>query len=280
VLDGPEAEAALAGDAAEADRRMAARLAEPSKTVEAHGRISLVGAGPGDPELLTLRAARLVRRADVILYDKPVGRDVLAIARRDARLIDVGKRCGRHAMSQEAINRLLAHHARRGAHVVRLTGGDRFVFGRGGEELEWLRSAGVPVDVVPGITATTAAVRLGMPLTHHGVSRALHLVTGRGADGDDVELDWPKLARPGATLAIYMGGRTLPRLANRLFAAGLPADTPAVAIENATRGGGVFHRPDARHRRRRGEPVRIGCRPRSGARHGARPDLRARAKCP
>jgi uroporphyrin-III C-methyltransferase/precorrin-2 dehydrogenase/sirohydrochlorin ferrochelatase len=236
VLDGPEAEAALAGDEADADRRLAARLARPPRAGAAAGRVSLVGAGPGDAELLTLRAARLIRRADVVLYDKLVGSDVLAMARRDARLVDVGKRCGRHALSQEAINRLLVEHARRGAHVVRLKGGDPFVFGRGGEELDWLRSAGVPADIVPGVTAATAAAaRLGIPLTHRGISRALHLVTGHGADDSEVALDWPALARPGATLAIYMGARTLPRIAERLAEAGLPTATPTVAIENATR---------------------------------------------
>jgi len=238
VLDGPEADAALAGDMAEADRRITARLAAGTNAATRRGSVSLVGAGPGDAELLTLRAARLVRRADVILYDSLVGRDVLSLARRDARLVDVGKRCGRHAMSQEAINRLLVEHARRGSHVVRLKGGDPFVFGRGGEELEWLRTEGVPVDVVPNITAALAvAARLGMPLTHRGVARSLHLVTGHRADGEEVELDWAASlgARRDATVAIYMGARTLPRLAERLAAAGLPPDTPAVAVENATR---------------------------------------------
>jgi uroporphyrin-III C-methyltransferase/precorrin-2 dehydrogenase/sirohydrochlorin ferrochelatase len=240
VLDGPEAQAALANDPATADRLIADRLAgiRSRASLSRGGRVSLVGAGPGDPELLTLRAERLIRRADVILYDKLVAPEILALARRDARRIDVGKRCGRHAMSQGAINRLLVEHARRGAHVVRLKGGDPFIFGRGGEELECLRAAGVPVDIVPGITAAVAAAaRLGVPLTHRGVSRALHLVTGHGRDGEEVELDWPALARPGATLAIYMGARTLPRIARRLAEAGLPAETPAVAIENATREG-------------------------------------------
>lgn len=199
------------------------------------GRASLVGAGPGAVEMLTVRAVQVIRDADVVLHDKLVGPDVLALARPGARRIDVGKRCGRHAMSQAAINALIVRHAQAGAHVVRLKGGDPFVFGRGGEELESLRAAGVPTEVVPGITAALAtAARLGIPLTHRGASRSLHLITAHGSDDRLPEHDWVALARAGGTLAVYMGVRTLPLLAARLLDAGMAADTPAIAVENAT----------------------------------------------
>ena len=197
-----------------------------------------MGAGPGDPELLTLRAVRALKRADVVLYDALVDPAVLDIARRDARRIDVGKRCGRHAMHQSAINQLILDHACAGAHVVRLKGGDPFVFGRGGEELDALRAAGVPVEVIPGITAAcAAAARLGIPLTHRDVARSLHLVTGHGSDGHVPGLDWRTLASGEGTVAAYMASRTLRPVAARLMAAGLAGSTPAVAVENATRPG-------------------------------------------
>jgi len=204
------------------------------------GRASLVGAGPGAADLLTLRAMEAIRDADVVLYDRLVGPDVLALIKPGARRIDVGKRCGRHAMAQSAINALIVRHAQAGRHVVRLKGGDPFVFGRGGEELESLRAAGVPTEVVPGITAAlAAAARLGIPLTHRGVSRSLHLITAHGSDDRLPEHDWTALAQfvqsgAGGTLAIYMGVRTLPLLAARLLAAGMSPDMPAIAVENAT----------------------------------------------
>jgi len=199
------------------------------------GRASLVGAGPGAADLLTVRAVDAIRAADVVLYDKLVGPDVLALIRPGARRIDVGKRCGRHAMAQSAINALIVSNAQAGRHVVRLKGGDPFVFGRGGEELESLRAAGVPTEVVPGITAAlAAAARLGIPLTHRGASRSLHLITAHGSDDRLPEHDWTALARAGGTLAVYMGVRTLPLLAARLLAAGMAPGTPAIAVENAT----------------------------------------------
>ncbi len=235
VMDGPEAEAVLAGEIEEAERLIAARLRGQAP---APGRASLVGAGPGDPELLTLRAVRALKRADVVLYDALIEPAVLDLARRDARRINVGKRCGRHAMSQAAINKLILEHARAGAHVVRLKGGDPFVFGRGGEELDALRAAGVPVEVIPGVTAAcAAAARLGIPLTHRDVARSLHLVTGHGSDGHVPGLDWRTLASGEGTVAAYMASRTLRTVATRLMEAGLPGSTPAVAVENATRPG-------------------------------------------
>jgi uroporphyrin-III C-methyltransferase len=200
------------------------------------GRVTLVGAGPGDPELLTLRAARVLAAADVVLYDALIDPSILDLARPDARRIDVGKRCGRHAMSQGAINQLLLRSVRDGAHVVRLKGGDPFVFGRGGEELECLQAAGVPVEIVPGVTAACAvAASLGVPLTHRGVARSLHFVTGHGADGTVPAHDWAALVRAGGTIAAYMASRTIDTVAAQLIAAGMPASTPAVAVENASR---------------------------------------------
>ena len=200
------------------------------------GRATLVGAGPGDPELLTLRAVRALAAADVVLYDALIDPSILDLARPGARRIDVGKRCGQHAMSQAAINQLLLRWVQDGAHVVRLKGGDPFVFGRGGEELECLRAAGLPVEIVPGVTAAcAAAASLGVPLTHRGVARSLHFVTGHGADGDVPAHDWGALVRTGGTIAAYMASRTIDTVAAQLIAAGLTAATPAVAVENASR---------------------------------------------
>jgi uroporphyrin-III C-methyltransferase len=228
-----------AGDAiaAEARRRGVLMNAVAAASAPAgRGRASLVGAGPGDPELLTVKAVRALQSADVVLYDRLIDPRVLDIAPARARRIDVGKRCGRHAMSQAAINRLLVAQVRAGAHVVRLKGGDPFVFGRGGEELEALREAGTAAEVVPGITAALAtAARLGMPLTHRGLSRSLHLITAHSRDREGVpQHDWRALAAAGGTLAVYMGARTLPKVAQALLAAGMPPAAPTIAVENAT----------------------------------------------
>src|SRR5580698_724477 len=206
------------------------------------GRATLVGAGPGDPELLTIRALKAIQSADVLLFDALIDPAILDFARPDARRIDVGKRCGRHAMNQAAINALIVRLARSGAHVVRLKGGDPFVFGRGGEELDTLRAAGVPVTVVPGVTsACAAAASLQVPLTHRDVARSLHFVTGHGSDGTVPAHDWKALANAGGTIAAYMAGRTFPTISAQLIAAGMSPSTPAVLVENASR-------PDERHR--------------------------------
>jgi uroporphyrin-III C-methyltransferase / precorrin-2 dehydrogenase / sirohydrochlorin ferrochelatase len=177
-----------------------------------------------------------IQRADVILFDALVDPAVLDLARPDARRIDVGKRCGRHAMNQAAINKLIVRLAQSGAHVVRLKGGDPFVFGRGGEELDSLRAAGVPVEVVPGVTAAcAAAASLQIPLTHRNVARSLHFVTGHGSDGAVPAHDWRALAASGGTIAAYMASKTLRSIAAGLIGAGLPLSTPAVAVENASR---------------------------------------------
>jgi len=234
VLDGEEAAAILERqDTAAADAAITQRLARGPAPRRGHAM--LVGAGPGDPELLTVQAMRALSRADVVLYDKLVDPRVLDLARRDARRIDVGKRCGRHSMQQKAINDLLVKEVAAGGLVVRLKGGDPFVFGRGGEELEALRAAGAEVTVVPGITAALAiAARLGIPLTHRGAARGLHLITAHGADDDLPAQDWRGLAAAGGTLAVYMGVRTIARVAAALLDAGMPAGTPAIAVENAS----------------------------------------------
>ena len=200
------------------------------------GSATLVGAGPGDPDLLTIRAVKAIQRADAILYDALIDPSILGFADPDARRIDVGKRCGRHVMNQAAINQMIVRLALSGAHVVRLKGGDPFVFGRGGEELDSLRMAGVPVEVVPGVTAAcAAAATLQVPLTHRDLARSLHFVTGHGSDGTVPDHDWRALAASGGTIAAYMANRTLRLVAARLIAAGLPGATPAVAVENASR---------------------------------------------
>jgi uroporphyrin-III C-methyltransferase/precorrin-2 dehydrogenase/sirohydrochlorin ferrochelatase len=199
------------------------------------GSVALVGAGPGDPELLTLRALRLLEQADVILYDSLVGDGVLALARRDALRIAVGKRAGGEGVAQQRIHELLICHARAGKRVVRLKGGDPFVFGRGGEELEALRAHAIPCEVVPGVTAALAcAASAGIPLTHRDHARALCLVTAHCRESLDA-LDWRALAGAHQTLAVYMGVASLQRFRDRLIAYGRRASTPFALIENGTR---------------------------------------------
>jgi len=221
---------------ANATRPLPSREGAGGRGPQPKGRATLVGAGPGNPDLLTLRAVKAIQAADVILYDALIDPAILDLAPPAARRIDVGKRCGRHAMNQAAINALIVRHALLGAHVVRLKGGDPFVFGRGGEELDSLRAAGVPVAVVPGVTAAcAAAASLQIPLTHRDIARSVHFITGHGSDGAVPAHDWAALAAGGGTIAAYMAGRTLVQVADRLVAAGLSGSTPCVAVENASR---------------------------------------------
>jgi uroporphyrin-III C-methyltransferase len=209
--------------------------ANDRRTPHGKGRCTLVGAGPGDPELLTIKALKAIQAATVIFVDDLVSPEIVALASPAARIVRVGKRGGCKSTPQAFIEKLMVMAVREGENVVRLKGGDPFIFGRGGEELECLRAAGVPVEVIPGITAACAvAARLGIPLTHRDIARELHLVTGHGSDGALPGLDWRTLAA-GGTIAAYMASRTFPSVAARLMQAGLSGATPAVAVENASR---------------------------------------------
>src|SRR3954471_7483592 len=198
------------------------------------GKVYLVGAGPGDPGLLTLRAKELLEAADVVLADKLVAPEALALA--NGEVVDVGKVGGGERVEQEETNRLLVEHAGAGRTVVRLKGGDPFVFGRGGEEAQVLRENGVPFEVVPGVTAGVAApAYAGIPVTHRGVAGAVAFVTG--TESEDREVDWDALARFPGTLVFYMGVKRLPRIAERLVAAGRRGDAPAAVVERGTMAG-------------------------------------------
>ena len=207
----------------------------------ASGQVWLVGAGPGDPELLTIKALKALQAAEVVVHDGLVSAEILDLAPATARRISVAKRKSRHAYAQDEINRMLVAFALEGLNVVRLKGGDPFIFGRGGEELEACRAAGVPCLVVPGVTAALAAsANAGAPLTHRGSAQAVTFVTGHAAQknadgGGEPDLDWEGLAKANQTVVIYMGLSTAPAISARLIAAGRPGATPALIVENASR---------------------------------------------
>jgi uroporphyrin-III C-methyltransferase/precorrin-2 dehydrogenase/sirohydrochlorin ferrochelatase len=199
------------------------------------GHVTLVGAGPGDAGLLTLAGLQALQRADVILVDRLVSAEVRALARRDALQVEVGKEGGGHSVTQDEIHRLLLHYAREGLNVVRLKGGDPFVFGRGGEELLCLRAAGIPYAVVPGVTAALAcAAQAGLPLTHRDVARSVRFATAHCRGSSD-ETDWAGLAAEEGTLVLYMGLSQSPRVQRELLARGRTPHLPAAIIENGGR---------------------------------------------
>lgn len=210
------------------------RAAEPLPSPSVPGEVVLVGTGPGDPELLTVRAARLLQSADVVLYDNLVSAEILALLPPATQRIYVGKQRRRHALAQEEINQRMVELARQGRQVLRLKGGDPFIFGRGGEELEYLAAAGVPFRVVPGITAAVGvAAAAGIPLTHRDHAQSCTFVTGHLQDGS-MALDWPMLARPRQTVVVYMGLLGLPVLCARLIEHGRAASTPVAIIQQGT----------------------------------------------
>ncbi len=198
-------------------------------------RVFLAGAGPGDPELLTLKTARLLGSAQVVLHDSLVGPEILALINHDAEIVDVGKRCGQTSTAQAEICRLLVDYARTGKLVVRLKGGDPVIFGRLTEEMEALREAGIGFEVVPGVTAASAAAAgLQLSLTQRRIARSLHIITGHGAEHGLPAHDWAALAQAGGTLAVYMGSKYLPALIEKLLEAGASPELPAVAVESAS----------------------------------------------
>ena len=233
-FDSPTAELVLAGDEVAARRMMMASLGA-AKTMPPQGALFIVGAGPGNPDLLTLQALRLMQQADVVLHDDLVADEILARVRRDAEFIAVGKRLHNRGIGQDAIHDLIVREAKAGKRVLRLKGGDPFVFGRGGEEAEIARAHGIEVTVAPGITAALGcAAAAGIPLTHRDAASAVALVTAHGREGEP-RVDWKALAQARQTVAIYMGLSRASQTARHLVAAGLAATTPAAIIENGTR---------------------------------------------
>jgi uroporphyrin-III C-methyltransferase / precorrin-2 dehydrogenase / sirohydrochlorin ferrochelatase len=212
-------------------------ISDIASQAQTSGRVSLVGAGPGDAELLTLKAVRALQSADIVLYDDLVSDDVLELARREARRMMVGKRGGRESCNQDDINALMLKLARQGKHVVRLKAGDPMIFGRAGEEIRQLEAAGIAVEVVPGITAASAmAARLGISLTHRDCAQSVRFVTGHARDGGfPADLDWRGLADTKSTLIFYMGSRMAAAISERLVAEGLSPDTATVVVAGVSR---------------------------------------------
>jgi uroporphyrin-III C-methyltransferase/precorrin-2 dehydrogenase/sirohydrochlorin ferrochelatase len=233
VLQGPIAELVFSGRDAQAREALQATLADTRLTLGG-GEVSLIGAGPGDPDLLTFRALRLMQQADVVVYDRLVSQPVLDLVRLEAERIYAGKERASHALPQEDINHLLVRLAKEGKRVVRLKGGDPFIFGRGGEEIETLAAEGIAFQVVPGITAAAGcASYAGIPLTHRDYAQSVVFVTGHMQDGS-MDLNWRALAQPRQTIVFYMGLLGVEVLCRSLAAHGLPAGTPAALIQAGT----------------------------------------------
>ncbi|MEL7452214.1 MAG: siroheme synthase CysG [Pseudomonadota bacterium] len=234
MLGGAVAERIYAGDRTGAEDLVDEMLSPDASAPS--GVVHIVGAGPGDPDLLTVKALRLIQQADIVYYDRLVSSDIMDLVRRDADRVCVGKEKGNHSVPQSEIHDLLVKAAEDGLRVVRLKGGDPFIFGRGGEELAALQAANVEAYVVPGISsALGCAASAGLPLTHRDHAQTLTFVTGHAKSGQVPELDWPKLAAPNQTLVVFMGVGTAAQISQHLISAGRPGTTPVAVIENGTR---------------------------------------------